>query len=292
MIVGRRESPSHLLNIRIIEMAQIGKRGVGQQRAYPVPSMVIPERIGGAVAGSMDVLHHVLVVAHLGIEFGQPHPDLCADGDVSQIAIVDIGDPYSTVVVRPTVPRGGPGHSESDPMTPVLDAGMASHACSGMRAKHTDQPRHAAAAQNEPGASEDAGGGVAFSGALPPEWAFALAHRINEHVNALTYQERLGALTDLSLDAPLVACVLAVGLRWREETPAPVTVFDWMRRTGRKTRSLALAQVLCHDRGLAQHVEDILHKGVARTIDPSSRSASGKPDCAAESFAMKLSEDF
>jgi hypothetical protein len=100
---------------------------------------------------------------------------------------------------------------------------------------------------------------VIFDGTVPPTEAFTLAQRLIAPLDALSSQQRLGVLSTLSETAPLVACALAVLLMCRDaEAPPALTTADWVRRAGRKTSGLALAQLLHHDPGLARHVATLL----------------------------------
>jgi hypothetical protein len=121
-----------------------------------------------------------------------------------------------------------------------------------------------------------------FGATVPPDPAFALAQRLNAHMDSLTYQQRLGALADLSEAAPVFACVLAVGLMWREAPASePVMVADWTRRAGRKTSGLALAQLLHHEPGLARYIEAVLEQraGIGATrASPSRGRAAHRAD--------------
>jgi hypothetical protein len=151
-----------------------------------------------------------------------------------------------------------------------------------MTAKHTQHARNVRRSEKLVEVPAGAAPAGAFGATVPPNPAFALAQRLNAHMDSLTYQQRLGALSDLSEAAPVVACVLAVGLMWRE-APAvePVTVAGWTRRAGRKTSGLALAQLLHHDPDLARYLEAFLEQrvgGSSASPSPSMSRAACRSD--------------
>jgi hypothetical protein len=135
-----------------------------------------------------------------------------------------------------------------------------------MTAKHTQHGLNERGAEQLLEVPAGAARTAVFGATVPPASAFALAQRLNAHMDSLTYQQRLGALADLSEAAPVFACVLAVGLMWRKAPASElVTVADWTRRAGRKTSGLAVAQLLHHEPGLSRYLQAVLERRVGAT---------------------------
>jgi hypothetical protein len=118
-----------------------------------------------------------------------------------------------------------------------------------------------------PKVSVGAAPAAVFRATVPPAPAFALAQRLNAHMDSLTYQQRLGALADLSEAVPLhhdpgLARYLGAALETRVEI-------------GAATSSPSIGRAACKSDGRQEPSSSICKDPQPKAVGELSETASG-----------------